>query len=551
MEVPLLRFANMKLFNIRFRYLVLLLSLGFILVPVTAYAEEGVSLQYDDIYSFAEAYPDYHIKKIDTMDVTSLQVSQGEVADDLDTDVVVEYGEDGETLMAVGCGKANVTLESVTGQRATVTVSVKAAPLTVMYLSGQSNMQGINPSFKQRSCDSVACVEGTVYDTAYVLGGDFPFLRKDVENMVPGNLGGLTQTAPNGEELPASIDLLTAAGTGKTGPDSGLGYEWNALTGDKVYVVNAAIGSTSINDWQPGEPCYAAMMKIYKTANQTVDAEVSAGHYKLKKKLFFWMQGEEDTQVSMGVYRKDFLKMLNHIRDKVELDRIGIITTRAYAGFGGKSLYMSGPRAALYGLANSVTDKDIYIATSTQELWVSDEAVKSYFSFVYKSGRFEYPQRKNAKQKKLPTRMSQVMGKDGHFCQIGHNENGITAALGMYNIIYGGNTISLTFRDSEGEAVTELELKPSDTVKVIPTVTDVSESKDIQYKLTGVKGSYSVRNGTLKVEKAGKGQLLAIDKETKKTIATLDIKVKKDKKSTKKTTKKTATAKKKAKTTKK
>ena len=69
--------------------------------------------------------------------------------------------------------------------------------------------------------------------------------------------------------------------------------------------------------------------------------------------------------------------------------------------------------------------------------------------------------------------------------------------------------------------------------------------------VTGVKGSYSVRNGTLKVEKAGKGQLLAIDKETKKTIATLDIKVKKDKKSTKKTTKKTATAKKKAKTTKK
>ena len=518
----------------------LFLIMALFLFPSQAEAKDKVSLYYDDVYSFAEAYPGCTVKEITTDKITSYQVSECKMIEEYDTDVLIPYGEDGTTVLAVGCGKADVTLQDESGQITELRVSVKAAPLTVMYLSGQSNMQGINPKFKQRSADSIACTEGTVYNTAYVLGGDFPFIRKDVKNMVPGNLGGLTQTAPNGEELPASIDILTTAGTGKTGPDSGLGYEWNRLTGDKVYVVNAAIGSTSISDWQPSEPCYDAMMEIFRTADKTVEAEIEAGHYKMKKQLFFWMQGEEDTKTPMGTYRKDFLHMLSKIRAKVDIDKIGIITTRAYAGCDKGSLVMSGPRAALFGLANSknVTDKDIYIATSAQELWTDDPAVSTYFNLAYKSGKFEYPQRKKAKMKnKLPTKLSQVLGKDGHFCQIGHNENGITAARGMYNVLNGGKAVALTWKNEEGKAVNELNMKPGDSTVIIPVVTESSESKDIRYKLVGIKGEYDVRTGVFTVTKKGKGSLVAatVDGEVLKKIP---VNVKDDKKKTKKKKKK-------------
>ncbi len=511
----------------------LILSLALFLFPVSAEAKEKVSLYYDDVYSFAEAYPECSIKEIRTEKVTSYQVSACEVSDDLDTDVLISYGEDDTTVMAVGCGKAVVTLRDKTGALNEVTVSVKAAPLTVMYLSGQSNMQGINPKFKQRVDDSIACKEGTVYDTAYALGGDFPFVRGDVENIVPGNLGGLTQLAPNGEELPAPIDVLTTAGVGKTGPDSGLGYEWNRLTGDKVYVVNAALGATYIADWQPGEPCFDFMMKIFETADRTVGAEEEAGHYKLKKSLCFWMQGEEDTKTSMGTYRKDFLHMISKIRAKVEIDKIGIITTRAYAGSDKGSLVMSGPRAALYGLANSksVTDKDIYIATSAHELWTSDEAVKTYFSVGYKSGKLEYPLRPKASmKKKLPTKLSQVLGKDGHFWQIGHNENGITAARGMYAALKGGKAISASWIDEDGNELNKVTVKEGEKITLITRVTDSSESKDVTCKLVGIKGNYSVRDGVLTASKKGKGYIVAY-KKNGKVLSRIPVTIEKNKKS--------------------
>ena len=72
----------------------LILSLALFLFPVSAEAKEKVSLYYDDVYSFAEAYPECSIKEIRTEKVTSYQVSACEVSDDLDTDVLISYGED-------------------------------------------------------------------------------------------------------------------------------------------------------------------------------------------------------------------------------------------------------------------------------------------------------------------------------------------------------------------------------------------------------------------------------------------------------------------------
>ena len=510
----------------------LILSLVLFLFPLSAEAKEKISLYYDDVYSFSEAYPDCSIKEIRTQKVTSYQVRACKVMDEYDTDVLISYGEDDTTVLAVGCGKAVVTLVDNTGASNEVDVYVKAAPLTVMYLSGQSNMQGINPKIKQRSGDSIACKEGTVYDTAYELGGDFPFVRGDVENIVPGNLGGLIQLAPNGEELPVPTDVLTTAGTGKTGPDSGLGYEWNRLTGDKVYVVNAALGATYIADWQPGKPCFDSMRKIFETADRTVEAEEDAGHYRLKKNLFFWMQGEEDTKTSMAAYRKDFLHMISKIRSVVDVDKIGIITTRAYAGSDKGSLVMSGPRVAFYGLANrkSASDKDIYIVSSAHELWTSDEAVKAYFSLGYKSGRLEYPLRPKASMKnKLPTKLSQVLGKDGHFWQIGHNENGITAARGMYDVLNDGKAVSASWIDEEGSEIKKVTLKEGEETTLITRVTDSSESKDVTCKLEGVKGKYSIRDGILFASKKGKGYIVAY-KKNGKVLSRIPVTIEKNKK---------------------
>jgi hypothetical protein len=334
-----------------------------------------------------------------------------------------------------------------------------------------------------------------------------------------------------GTKLVYQLDQLTASGTGKNGPDSGLAYEWNRLTGDKVWTVNAAVGSSSIKDWVPGKDCYKRAYAIYGYALELYKAEIKAGHYTQAHQLFFWLQGEADNKMSASKYMSDFQKMHDYLKKYLNaiyapgFEHMGIISVRG-SGSGerhsnyrtAKDLKMTGPRVVQTYLANTNKLKNVDIVSDVNENWVSDSGVKNYFKKVYGSS-FDY--KTHGKKPTLPTKVSQVHN-DIHYHQVAHNENGLTAARGMYRILTStGKATSVRWRNASGQKITKLNLAKGKSAIVSPAVNQVPASKSVKWRFSsGLE--YTAKTGKLTVTKNGKQKIEALDKKGK-VLSTLTV----------------------------
>ena len=105
------------------------------------------------------------------------------------------------------------------------------------------------------------------------------------------------------------VNALTSGGNGKTGPGSGLTYEWNRLTGEKVWIINIAWNGTSVRTWIPGGERYERAMAVARQVKKTYMAEIEAGHYTAGQNLLFWLPGETDKSRTVEWYYDSFTAM--------------------------------------------------------------------------------------------------------------------------------------------------------------------------------------------------------------------------------------------------
>jgi len=421
-----------------------------------------------------------------------------------------------------------------------LTVTVEAAPLTLMFLAGQSNMEGYCQDTSHYEYEeSIACEDGTVYSTYYpssaskgqqITGISFGSLD------VAGSLQGAVETEKisedssyiiggtlsdpldiSGKSLTYPLNSLTAAGNGKAGPDSGLAYEWHSLTGDKVWVINTACGSTEISTWVPGGNSYVRFVDAWNEVKQTYNAEIAAGHYKngsvSGNKLVFWLQGEtNDSYSSADTYESSFGKMYSAMCNELGSSvPFGIIMVRAgYKATSYKTaadLVMTGPRIAQYFLGSSNSSYgNVFVVSNANEQWVSDSGVSSYFKSAY-SGGFDYPMQ--GASKSLPTKVDEVHGTI-HYSQVGHNENGITAAYGMWAAL--GNASSsckVSWKDKNANSITSVTLDGlSDTTTVVPIVDPVYLAKKVSYSISDKSViSYDYATGSLQSKAYGTSKI--------------------------------------------
>lgn len=516
-----------------------------------------LTLQYDDRYDFAERYEGYVIKSIQTDQVTSYQVSGGSKTTQYDTEVLRLDGTSGTEVVAAGVGTATVLLASEnqepersgdekpgnaeTGQMDVlrIEVTVKPAKLTLMFLAGQSNMEGIcSSSTGNKPQDSIACPEGQVYSTYLPKSSSHGWsiaqipessYTEEPKAVVAGSLTGTT--GQNGETLNYPLDTLTAKGKGKTGPDSGLAYEWNRLTGDKVWVINAANSGSRVASWKLGSDIYHRSNAVFQAALQTCNAEVSAGHYTEGSRLMFWMQGEADRARSVSNYLTDFKSMHQSFADGLGVQYFGLITIRSSQGsyINSEDIYMNGPRIAQYYMGNSGSDdySDVYVVSNVNEQWVSDSGVRSYFRSAYPGGSLTYPLRANTTLSGLPTTVQEIHS-NIHYSQTGHNENGLTAARTMYYIVTGNGPktdISVSWRDAQGKSIIQpLSLKSGESVTVVPVVEPLYRSKEVRYQTSSSALSYTVDGGMLAGNRAGNAELRALSADDAK-LASLSVSV--------------------------
>lgn len=420
-------------------------------LPKYSQTDKKITLKYDDRHVFSKK-----IRRIHTEAVTSNNVKTGKK----DTKVVRLDTSNNKKVFVVGCGKAVVELADGT----TYGVKVQPAKISLILLIGQSNMEGIHSVDKtdlEYYENQIVNSAGKVYSTygpssrahysnvANWPNASTPLSKNNAKKFVPFSL-----TDNTSENEWCRTNNLTSAGSafGKSGMDAAIANQWVTKMKEKVWVVNAAHGGSSITSWLPKKNAnnnFWQAVALYKACERTLNREIKAGHYKLSHKGYFWLQGEQDYDMSAGKYLNYFMKMHRGFRTQLKgsnaagykfvnkkLEFAGILMVRSHKNPTSLAdVELTGPRKAQYYMCNSSKPvyKDIFLASQLSDVWLTNNSVKAYFKNKYKTDA-KYTSQNNTRKKslKLPTSIKQIHSTI-HYTQIAYNELGKDA---VNNICY-------------------------------------------------------------------------------------------------------------------
>lgn len=531
-----------KVFSLIITLLTVLTAISF--TALSASDSKVIALKYDDYYN------DYKsISILDCGEPESFKVGFG-VPEGTRDDAVVAV-DDG-VLHAVGIGTARVEIDGKV-----YTVKVEPAPISMFLLIGQSNMYGNEGNEGQ----SVANVNGTAYST---VGESTVITIDNATSFVPSALSGQCSTVntvgttENLENNP--VNRLTESGKGKIGLDSGLAYNWHKLTGDKVWLVNVAKGTTTIDKWTRGAERYNIAVSVFKAAQETMRKEIAAGHYVLNDYGYFWLQGCTDRANTAEYYIQNFLSMHEALKNDLAFDvdsdgevetlnfcnvimprmgkddcigyRHGVNTDktdkRFYQTF--LDLEMNGPRVAQYWLTNNPEHEDINLVCNIGDSWVympdGSNAVEEYFASKYENGRVDYPIQMPQSEEWYTPRTPQDVHDNIHYNQVGYNEIGLEAAKNSAYVLSRVEKpedveTKVTFYDWTGykevNGIDALSWADSKTL-VVPVVYPVYESKNVTYELSDnleykyydLTAKYGTTGGTLTTVGADNNKIVNI-----------------------------------------
>ncbi len=483
--------------------------------PATLAAEEKViSLKYADRY-LPENCSSFEI--IDAGKPTSFKVGYG-VEEGTPDDAVLK-AENG-VICAAGIGEGTVKFV-IDEEEVTYRIKVEKAPVSMFLLIGQSNMMGAEGDATQ----SVACENGQVYST---YGVPAYLTKNNAAQFVPSALEGeysTKNTCGNSIYLSLNpVNSLSEAGNGKAGLDAALAYKWNEITGDKVWVINAAQGNSAISRWVKGAYEYEQAVALFSAAQKVMQSEIAAGHFELKNYGYFWLQGCSDDASTAEKYYTSFMSMHNGFMQDLAFDidcdgkeetfefcdiimpRAGkedrrgyrrgkytdVAASRFYTSF--LDLEMRGQRVAQYYLCNT-PGNNVNLVCNIGDFWVympdSTNGVKAYFESRYPDGRVTYPIQVQQREDWYTPSTPEAVHDNIHYNQIGYNEIGFESAV---NAAYThgraekpDTPITVTFYDWTGyRQVDTIEAKNEARAAtlIVPVVYPVYESKSVNYKLS-------------------------------------------------------------------
>lgn len=475
---------------------------------------ETLDLVYQDTYTFSGT-----VEAISDENVTSTDPLSGAA----DTHVLIKTGE--KTIEAVGTGTAVV--KTAEGHYA---VTVGAAPINMLFLSGQSNAAGgmadgaeyiENNKYQasdyadlfKRSPARMAYYTFTYHDldiTAEESSGHTP-ASYVVKTLKWGN-NTRYSTVQSGPSVTTLCDENSTCQI--TGVGAALSAEWIAQTGERVWLVNSAHGGHPIQNFLPdgttgkGEVPeakyndYEQAVAVFKLAIETLENEITAGHFSLSHMAFYWFQGESDSSSNDLYYLEQFDRMYGELKNDVKLgertlDFGGLFTVRSCKDSSGNSqaeLYMTGPRLAQYeiGADNGASHayQNAYVVTNATEQWTStDKAVEEYFLSVYGSAEnfkalFGYD---------MPTTRA-MLHPNIHYAIYGQNEMGIDAARNSLLIM---NLLGLSDYDlpyAVQEAATTIRLVQTDGYTPLTEIT-MDVTSGMGYVIPLVAPIYRVAQG--------------------------------------------------------
>ena len=470
-------------------------------------------------------------------EITTVSVTSKKVGTDTPDDAVVVY-VDGK-LIAVGVGTAQAEW-TVDGVKNTYQIKVEPATISMLMVTGHS----LGTGSQGNSGQSIVCEDGQIYSTnerAYAFklctgnSAEKTVEGKDVTGMGLGYGSALR---------PTDINKLNESGSGVQGMDSALAYRWHQLTGEKVWVLNAAKGSTNLSTWVEDGYNYRHAVELFTTAEEIMYNEVQAGHYLLNKMgIVNYTTANGDQIWEADNYTEAFNSMWNGFREEMAIydfdgDKVtdtvdciallplwsvleGSAIPAPLAFYSRADLLYTGK---LINYAMSVFENDgVILASNVGRNWTSDADVEAYF----KANPVEklYGKLQNGTIHANPTTMlGGVYSEDGvHYCQIGYNVQGIETAESMYEYWYGLNNLtSVRFLQADGvsEVPDAIELPKGYTYIIVPDCAPTTAK--LTYEITGNAATYN--NCIVTAEELGQS-VLTIKDINGNTVKTVNITV--------------------------
>lgn len=475
-----------------------------------------ISLYYDDRYTFnskvQKIYTSTNENIKNHMVVTSYKCGSTH----RDKAVVTVDASNSKKIIATGCGSVVVKLANGSVYK----IKVKAAPISLFLLIGQSNCEG--SLFSKTDSNIQKCKnqrllnkEGTVYNT-YIASTEkrnkqIGWYHSSWKNLTAYNASSFLPASltDNSDSVDwKHLNNLTTKGRGKSGWDSAFAYRWHKLTGEKVWLVNAAIGGTSIKEWQPGKTkrnnYFWRAVGLYQAAEKLLNKEIKAGHYKLRHKGYFWHQGEQDERhpLSASSYTRYFKtlhkalmkelqgKGCGYLNKKIEFG--GIVMVRAgedeQAAYSLKDVRMTNVRRALFTIAQSRDPAflNVHLVSDLADEWTTSLAVSSYFKKTYGSQAKYASENPTYKATSMPKTLKELHPTI-HYSQLGYNELGRDIASNLcYTMKYVKRpkaTTKVSFYGLDGykSVSKELVLYPAEDTTLVVKVYSVYLSKTLSW----------------------------------------------------------------------
>lgn len=490
-------------------------SEGSITIPEPS---KTVMLHYDDRYTFPSDVQTIYTVTDETianhMSVTSYQCG----TNNPDVAVVTIDPTNPKKIIATGCGTVVISLLDGTVYQ----LNISAAPISLFLLIGQSNAEGALSSNTASTSltyqnQRIVNEEGTVYNTyiasskkynEYIGWYQSPWKQVSTENVNFFFPSSMTDNSATEEYR--RLNNLTSVGQGKAGWDSAFAYRWYKLTGEKVWLVNAAIGSSSITKWIPdnsSDNYYNRAVALYQNAEELLYKEIQAGHYILRHKGYFWLQGEADehTPLSAATYKqyfKDMHKALmkdlgsdNHSGVNKDLEFAGILMPRAGAddkeAYSLKDVYLTNVRRSLFSIVQSNEDafKNVYLVSDLADEWATSDSVATYFKKTYGTEENYFIENPTVIKTSMPQTVKDVHPSI-HYSQRGYNEIGRDVATNLCYILNyvkpPTNIAKVTLYGADGYTplTTNLVLSPAENTPLVAKISPVYLSKSLCWSNT-------------------------------------------------------------------
>jgi len=438
----------------------------------------SIKFYYDDRIAPAEfGGTDDSAISVKSQEITSTVVGSS----DLDTDILY-YDKEQKQYIATGVGTATLDVD---GKE--VLIRVRPAPISLFMITGHS----LGAGQCGKGAQSVKIEAGQAYSCHKT--ATFKEASADM---------GIGFAAPT---KPAGIDAFSPNGGGTIGEGSALAWKWNQLTGEKVWVLNAAVGGSVIPEWHKGQVFYEPAVAMYRAAAQVLSNEVKAGHYVLKNTCLIYHSGAnfgyKEVEYTDEIMEYWYDSMINGFREDLAMDITGdgnpeTIQSIGFVPSGAAS--MKDDKPINYYLAATDKYPNVYILNKTVYYWRDDALLRENFP--------EITYETQSEPVEMPTVRSQIIAEDGvHLTQCGYNASGLLLGEALYNYYRTEHKLeSYELLDENGKAVGDsINLKRRGSTEKFTLFTEPCYVSDFTIELS--ENLEMISPFTVKAKPAGEG----------------------------------------------